>query len=162
MKVILLKNIENLGEKYEIKKVKAGYAKNFLIPKGLVKVATKKNLEWLKAQKEIQKEEAEKELKEVQSLASKLDGQEITFPVKLGQDGQIVGVINTLKIYKELKNLGFEIKKSQIELAEPLKELGEFPVKINLPHKLEAEIKVIVEKITEEAETPETAENKEE
>lgn len=162
MKVILLKKIENLGEKYEIKKVKAGYAKNFLIPKGLAKVATRKNLEWLKAQKEIQKEEAEKELKEVQSLASKLDGQEITFPVKVGQDGHIFGSINTLKIYKELKDLGFEIKKSQIELAEPLKELGEFPVKINLPHKLEAEIKVIVEEITEEAEVPEATETKEE
>lgn len=151
MKVILLQNIDNLGKKYEVKKVKAGYAKNFLIPKGLAKEATKENLEWLKIQKEKESEKAEKELKEFQALASKLDGQEITFNLRIGEDNKLFGSVNTLKICQELEDLGFKIKKSQIELASPIKELGEFPLKIKLPHGLEAEIRVIVEKMPEES-----------
>lgn len=154
MKVILLQNIDNLGKKYEVKKVKAGYAKNFLIPKGLAKEASKENLEWLKIQKEKESEKAEKELKEFQALASKLDGQEITFNLKVGEDGKLFGSVNILKICQELEDLGFKIKKSQIELAGPIKELGEFPVKIKLPHGLEAEIRVIVEKMPEETKEP--------
>ena len=161
MKVILLKDIGNLGKKYEVKEVKAGYAKNFLIPKGLVKEITKENLEWLKIQKEKQSEKAEKELKKIQNLASKVDGQEITFNLRVGEGDEVFGSVNTLKIYKELKDLGFKIKKSQIELAEPIKELGEFPVKIKLSHGLEAEIRVVVEKIVEENKKTEKTEKKE-
>lgn len=152
MQVILLKDIENLGKKYEIKDVKEGFAKNYLIPKGLVKVAREENLKWLKSQKENMIRKTEEELKKIQQLVSEIDGQEITIPVKAGEEGQVFGSVTVLKILRELKDLGFEIKKSQIELDKPIKELGEFPVKLNFPHGLEAEIKVIVEKKPEEPE----------
>ena len=156
MRVILLKDIENLGKKYDVKQVKTGYAKNFLIPKGLAKRATKENLDWLEAQREKEAEKAEKELKGFQGLASKLDGQEVSFTLRVGEKGEVFGSVNVLKISRELKDLGFKIKKSQVGLAEPIKELGEFPVKINLPHGLEAEIKVIVEEeVVEEEEEEE-------
>ena len=144
MKVILLQDIENLGKKYEVKEVKNGYARNFLIPQGLVKIATKENLEWFKAQKEVEAQKAEGELKKVQSLASTIDGQEIIIQVKVGEESQLFESITVQKILDELKKLNFEIKKSQIELEQPIKELGEFPVKIKLEHNLEPEIKVIV------------------
>ena len=77
-------------------------------------------------------------------LASKLDGVEVIVPVKIGEEKQLFESINQQKIVDKLKELGFDIKKSQIILEEPIKELGEFPVKIGLEHNLESEIRVIV------------------
>ena len=144
MKVILLKDIENLGKKYEIKEVSDGYARNYLIPRKLAKVANEKNLKWLEKQKEKEEKKAEEELRKIQEAASAIDGQEVIIPVKVGEDGQLFESINTQKIYERLKELGFEIKKNQILLESPIKELGEFSVKIKFPHNLEAEIKIIV------------------
>jgi large subunit ribosomal protein L9 len=144
MRVILLQDINKLGKKYEIKEVTNGYARNFLLPKGLARVATKQALKWLETQKEIEEKRAEEELKKVQQIASELDGLEITIPVKVGEEGQLFESINNQKILEKLKEIGFVIKKSQISLEEPIKELGEFPVKINLDHNLEAEIRIIV------------------
>jgi len=144
MKIILLQDIDNLGKKYEIKEVADGYARNFLIPKGLAKPATKENLKWLESQKEIEVKKAEEELKKVEAVATNIDGQEIIIPVKIGEEGQLFESITSQKIYEKLKELGFEIKKSQIDLTEPIKELGEYPVKIKFEHNLEAEIKIIV------------------
>ncbi len=152
MRVILLQDVENLGKKYEIKEVKDGYARNFLIPKGLAKKAEKEALLWLETQKEAEIQKAEEELKKTQGLASAIDGQEVIIPVKIGEEGQLFESITSQKIFEKLKELGFEIKKIQLELKEPIKELGEFPVKIKFEHNLEAEIKVIV---TKEEEKPE-------
>lgn len=144
MRVILLKDIENLGKKYEVKEVKNGFARNFLIPKGIAKPATKKALDWVKKQKEIEEKRAEEELKRVQELASGIDGLEVVIPVKIGEKEQLFESITPQKISEELKDQGFDIKKTQIDLKEPIKELGEFPIKIYFEHNLEAEIKVIV------------------
>ena len=144
MRVILLQDIENVGKKYEIKEVKNGYARNFLIPNGLVKQTTKESLKWVKVQKEIEIKKSEEALKKAQEMASAVDGQEISISVKIGEEGQLFESITDQKIFEKLKELGFEIKKSQIDLPEPIKELGEFPVKIKFEHNLEAEIKVII------------------
>lgn len=144
MRVILLKDIDKLGKKYDIKEVADGYARNFLIPKGLAKPVTKEALKWVEIQKEIEAKKAEEELKKVQDLASAIDGQEIIIPVKIGEEGQLFESITSQKISEKLKELGFDIKKSQIDLIEPIKELGEFPIKIHFEHNLEAEIRVII------------------
>lgn len=144
MQVILLQDVKDLGKKYEIKEVKPGFARNFLFPKGLAKSATKKNLEWVETQKEIEAKKAEGELKKVQGLASAIDGQEIIIPVKIGEEEQLFESITAQKIAEQLKKTGFNIKKSQIDLAEPIKELGEYPVKIKFEHNLEVEIKLVV------------------
>ncbi|HDJ30434.1 50S ribosomal protein L9 [bacterium] len=144
MKVILLKDIEKLGEKYEVKEVKDGYARNFLIPRGLAKPATKRNLEWLEKQKEKEEKKAEEELKKVQEEAAAIDGQEIVFPVKVGESGQLYESITAQKISEKLKELGFNISKNQIDIKEPIKEIGEFPIKVTFKHNLEAEIKLII------------------
>ena len=143
MRVILLKDIENLGKKYEIKEVKNGYARNFLIPKGLVKIATKENLKRLESQKEKEEEKAEEALKKIQALATAINGQEIIIPVKVGKEGQLFESVTSQKIYEKLKEAGLKIKRKQIELPQPIKGLGEFPVKIKFDHNLEGEIVVI-------------------
>lgn len=144
MIIILLKDVENIGKKYEVKEVKDGYARNFLIPQGLAEPATKEALKKLELRKEIEEKEAEDVLKEIQSLASKIDGQEVIITVKTGEENQLFESITPQKILEGLKKLGFDIKKRQIELAEPIKTLGEFPVKIKFEHNLEAEITVTI------------------
>ena len=144
MKVILLQDIENLGKKYEVKNVKAGHARNFLIPKGLAKPATVEALKRLETEKEIAEKKAEEELKGVQTSASNLEGQEVIIKVKVGEENQLFESVTSQKISEKLKELGFKVKKNKILLEEPIKELGEFPVKIKFEHNLETEIKVIV------------------
>lgn len=149
MRVILLEDIENLGKKYEIKEVKDGYARNFLLPKGLAKKAEKEALIWLETQKEIGTKRAEEDLKKVQEIATAIDDQEVIISVKVGEEGQLFESITSQKVSEKLKERGFDVKKIKIDLPEPIKELGEFPVKIKFEHNLEAEIKVIIIKEAE-------------
>ena len=144
MKVILLKDIENFGKKYEVKEAKDGYARNFLIAKSLAKPATEEAIAWAETQKGIEEKKAEEALKKVQEMATAMDGVEIIIPMKVGEEGQLFESINSQKISEKLKELGFEVKKNQIDLAAPIKEIGEFPVKVRFEHNLEAEIKVII------------------
>ncbi len=147
MRVILLKDVEKIGKKFDVKEVKDGYARNFLIAKGLAKQASPEALEWLELQKEIQEKKAEEELKKVQEVASGMTDLEVTITVKVGENDQLFESINAQKISEKLKEAGFDIKKTHIELPEPIKEIGEFPVKIKLEHNLEVEIRVIVVKL---------------
>ena len=144
MKVILLKDVQDLGKKYEVKEVKNGHARNFLIPQGLAKTATRQALKWLETRKETMEKEVEEDLKKEQTVASTLDGLELNIPVKVGEEGQLFESINAQKLAEKLKEMGFEVKKSKIILEEPIKTLGEFPVKISLEHNLEVEVRVIV------------------
>lgn len=144
MKVILLQDVNKVGKKYEVKNVADGYARNFLLKKKLAKPATEESLEWLEAQKEELRKKAEEELEKTQNFASNLDGFELLITVKTGDKEEMFEAITVSKIAEKLKEQGFEIKKTQITLEKPLKELGEFPVRIKMAHNLEAEIKVII------------------
>lgn len=144
MKVILIEDVQNLGKKYDVKEVADGYARNFLIPKNLAKIATKNAILWLETQKEILEKKSQQELVEVQELASKIDGLELMLEVKIGEKGQLFEKITTSKIAERLKEEGFKIEKKQIEISEPIEKTGEFSIKIKLEHNLEAEIKLII------------------
>jgi large subunit ribosomal protein L9 len=144
MKVILLQDIEKTGKKFEVKDVADGFAKNHLFPKKLAQPATKNALIWAQTQREIAAKATEKELQEMQAKAGSLDGREFSLTVKVGDQNQLFESINSQKIAEVLKEQNFDIDKKQIELKEPIKDLGEYKVKINFPHNLEAEIKLIV------------------
>jgi len=144
MKVVLLKDIEKIGKKFDVKNVKDGYAKNFLLPKGLAKPATEEALKWVEIQKEITKKKAEEDLQKIQDTASKLDGVEVIISVKIGEKDQLFEKIGAQKISEKLKEMGFEITKNQIEPIDPIVEVGEFPIKVRFDHNLEAEIRVII------------------
>lgn len=144
MKVILIQDVENLGKQGDIKEVAKGYARNFLLPKKIAKLATKKAIEELEKDKELETKKAEKELKNIQELVSKVDGQEIEIQVKTKDAGKIYGSITPFKISQILKNKGFDVKKNQIKLSDPIKKIGGYPIIINFDHGLEAEIKLII------------------
>ena len=144
MRVILLQDVDKIGKKYEIKDVSDGHARNFLIPQGLSKPATKEALKWLEVQKELGQKKAEDKLKEMQRHVSTIDGLEISIPVKIGDKGQLYESVTPQKISDTLKEMGFDVKKNQIKLKDVIKELGEYPVKIKFDHNLEAEITLII------------------
>ncbi len=144
MKVVLLDDVEKVGKKFEIKEVADGYARNFLLARNLAKKATLEVLKWVEMQKELLEQKAEEELKSIQAVASDLDDLEVPIAVKVGEEGQLFESINAQKIAERLKEMGYEVKKSQIKLEKPLSEIGEFPAKIVLEHNLEAEIRVII------------------
>lgn len=144
MKVILLENVDNLGKKHEVKDVPAGFARNFLMPKGLVIIASEENMKKLEDEKQKDEEKSAKELEQMEKQASQLDGMEVVIDVAVGKEGQLFQSINKQKISEQLKEMGFEVDKNHVDLKTPIKEVGEFPVKIKFEHNLEAEIKVII------------------
>ena len=146
MKIILLKDVENLGKKGDVKGVTDGYARNFLIPKKLAALATKSEIVKLEEQKKIEAQKAEKELARFQKLATQMDGLEIEISVKVSEEDKLFGAITSKQILEKLKEKGLEIKKEQIKLEEPIKETGEHEVVIEFPHNLETKIKIIVTK----------------
>jgi large subunit ribosomal protein L9 len=149
MKVILLKEVEKVGKMFEIKTVKNGYARNFLIPNGLAKPATREAVKWVEMQKEILEKKAENELKKVQETVSKIDGLEVLIAVKVGEESQLFEKITNQKIAEKIKEMGYKIDKKQIILEKPINAIGEYPLKIRFADNLEADIKII---ITEEKE----------
>jgi len=145
MRIILLDNIEKLGGKYEIKDVADGYARNFLIPKKLAKLADENSIKWAEEMQKEREEKAKEELEKVGEIVSKIDGEEIEIPVKVGEKDQLFKKISEKDIIKALKEeVNYEIKKNQVKLEKPIEKLGEYPVKVKFGHNLEAEIKIIV------------------
>jgi len=143
MKVILLKNVPNLGEEGDIKEVALGYARNFLIPKGLVIEATSQAVAEVVAKKEKEAKVAEADLAQTQKLAHDLEGQIVEVAAKAAEQGSLYATISAVKIASALKEKGFEVRKDQIK-AGHIKEIGEHEVTINLDHGLESRITLII------------------
>lgn len=153
MKVILLKDIEKLGRKGEVKKVADGYGRNYLIPNKLAVLATESELTKLEEEKKTEAVRAEEELKTYQEIASQIDGLEIEIPVKVSEEGKLFGAVTDNQIAEKIKEQGFNIGKEQVKLAEPIKELGEYEAIIEFPHNLETKVKLIVIEETEKKKT---------
>jgi|SRR6056297_2185327 len=146
MKVILIQNVPQLGQKYDVKKVTPGYARNYLIPKNLAKPATKKNLKWLESRQELVKEQQEKQRTEAQNTAKMLEDKTITISTRVGEKGQLFEHIKADRIAEKLSEEGFSIDKKQIVLSESLDELGTHEVTIKLIGDIEVTIEVEVVK----------------
>lgn len=144
MKVILSKEIPKLGRAGDIKEVSDGFARNFLFAKDLAKPATEVNLaaERHMAIEKVKHEEKERAINE--KLAEKLKTQELHFEIKVGEKGQPFGSITAQDIADKLSAEGVEIKKQWIELEHGIKSTGEHQVKINFPHHIEGEVKIVI------------------
>lgn len=143
MKVILLKDVDNLGKEGEEKEVADGFGRNFLIPRNLAAVSTEKTRAENLVKNQKKAEAAKTELEKAQKLAEQLEGRELFVKVK-EKDGILFGSVNEKLIARTLKADGVNIEPSRIKLAEPIKELGDYDVHIELDHGLEVDIKVIL------------------
>lgn len=150
MEVILREDIPNLGKMGELVRVKNGYARNYLIPRGLVLVANKKNLHVLEHQKRVISHQKERVLKSAQTLSEKLAAVSLTIPVKVGEEGRLFGSVTNMDIEKALREKGFDIERRKIGLTEPIKNIGEYEISIRLTADVTANVKLSV--ISEESE----------
>ena len=142
MKVILKENIDTLGHIGDIVKVAPGYARNYLIPKGLVVEATIKNakaLEHVKRQMEYKKN---KVLEQAKGLAARIEAININLAHQAGEEGKLFGSVTNMELAEQLKAQGIEIDRKKIVLAEPLKHVGEFTATVKLHPEVNASLKV--------------------
>lgn len=146
MKVILQKDVLNVGEAGDIKDVSDGFARNFLIPKKLVVLANASTSKAVEHQKRLIKMRKDKRKKECQNVLDSVNGLEITIKAKVGEEDKLFGSVTTMDIAAKLKEKGFTIDKRRIMLEEPIKHAGEFDVTLKLDEGFAAKIKVIVEK----------------
>ena len=144
MDVILKEDIPNLGKMGEVVRVRDGYARNYLLPRGLILVANKKNLKGLEHQKRVIAGQKERVLKQAQGLVEKLAEISLVIPVKAGEEGKLFGSVTNIDIEKALKAKGFDVERRKIHLAEPIKSIGDFEVPIRLTADLTAPVKVSV------------------
>ena len=148
MQVILLDRIAKLGNLGEVVRVRDGYARNFLIPKGLAKRATQKVIADFDRQKEELEQKALDKLKKAKELGAKLSGLVVEIVQKAGVDGRLFGSVTNQDIVEKLGNNGIEITKSQVNMPEgPIKSAGDHLIRVS-PHSevvVELTIKVVPE-----------------
>lgn len=144
MEVILKEDIPSLGKMGEVVRVRDGYARNYLLPRGLVLVANKKNLQGFEHQKRVIAAQRERVVKQAQGLGEKLAAVSLTIAVKTGEEGKLFGSVTNIDIEKALRARGFDIERRKIHLDEPIKSLGEHEVPIRLAADVTAAIKVSV------------------
>lgn len=140
MRIILLRDNKNLGKKYEIKEVKEGYGRNFLLPRGLACLATTVNLKSLTRQKMSEEQQKQKLKENLEQKATALQELCLEFSLKTNEKQQIFGSVNAAAIENRLTELGFGNVK--VLLEKPLKELGEFSASVDLGNGVKNEIKI--------------------
>ena len=144
MEVILRQAIENLGHPGDLVKVSPGFARNYLLPRGIAYEATPGNLKRIAQEKE-RLEAAESTRREsAQELASRFEQVSLTFSARVGEEGKLFGSVTSADIAQQLVAQGFEVEKRQIDLHEPIRTLGVYRVPIRLHADVKPEIKVWV------------------
>ena len=144
MKIILLNDVENLGESGDVIAVNPGYARNKLIPQGLALRASNRNIAVANENKRVATAKLERENQALNVLAKKLSKVEITIEVKVGDEEKMFGSITNKDIHKELIDKGFEIEKNQISIEEPIKALGIYHINVKISKDITSDVKLYV------------------
>lgn len=144
MKVILKQDVKGTGKKGDIIDVSDGFAKNFLLKKGLAEQASSVAVNSLKIQKEAEERRRAEEIKQIKKLAGRMDKSKVEVKIKCGENGKVFGSVTSKEIASKLADLGFDVDKKKILLKEGLKTVGEYPVEIRLMEGVSAKITVSV------------------
>lgn len=146
MEVFLLKTIPSLGNRGDTVKVKSGYARNYLFPKKMATPATEANRKAMQEEEKLLLRRDEHAKNAAQEQATKMADASCTIPVQVGEEDKLYGSVSANDIANELKRQGFEIEKRQIELEEPIKQLGVYTIPLKLHRDVSVQIKVWVVK----------------
>lgn len=149
--VILREKIEGLGAEADVVKVRAGYARNFLIPQGKAYEATRSNLRHVEKLKASRAQREAEELDAAQALATKISKLRPKFTLELGQGGKAFGSVTSMDIHKELEAAGVSLDRHAIELEKPIKTSGKHEVVVRIHPQVSTTITVNVEATGEEA-----------
>lgn len=141
MNIILLQDVDKVGDKHEVVNVKDGYGRNYLIPKGFAVIANQKNLSKLDEIKRKEREEIEKRLAEFQAVAAKIAGQVLKIGAKAGTSGKIFGSVTNVQISTALKEqLDVDVDRRKIIIEEEVKELGTYTAKLDMHPDVDARV----------------------
>ena len=145
MELILLEKIQNLGELGDKVKVKPGYGRNYLVPRGKAAPATEKNIAYFETRRAELEQAAQERMLAAQGRSAGLAGAVVTFSANASEEGKLYGSIGPREIADALVALGHEVSKSEVILGEgPLRQIGEFDVTLHLHADIETQIKVII------------------
>jgi len=144
VKLILRESVPSLGEAGELVSVKPGFARNFLLPQGKAILATEGRVHELEHKKRVVAAKVAKERKEHMALRDRIQAIVLTVAARAGEEGKLFGSVTSVQIAELLAGQGVEIDRRKIQLAEPIKELGEHSVEIRLQGDLVASVKVVV------------------
>lgn len=148
--VILRENVDGLGTIGDVVTVKAGYARNYLVPKGFASVANQRNVKELDHQKRQLARKLEKVTKDAEGVKARVEKVTCEFTQRASEEGKLFGSVTSMDLEAKLQAGGVEIDRKKIQLSEPIKSLGEHTVAVKLDAGVVAELKVIV-KAEEEA-----------
>ena len=146
MKVILKENVEHLGHIGDIVKVAPGYARNYLLPKGLVVEATERNAKALEHTKRHLEYKKNKVKEQALQLAAKIEALSIVLTHQAGEGDKLFGSVTNMELAENLKSQGLDIDRKKIVLAETIKQLGEYTATVKIHPEVTASLKVVVNK----------------
>jgi len=144
MKVILREDIEKLGKAGEVVKVADGYGRNFLIPRNLAFLANVRNMKTLEHDRRVIETRAKKARKAAEDVAQSLSGMTVAISAKAGEEGKLFGAVTSRDIAEALEKAGVAMDRKSIQLAEPIKQIGEYKVKVRVAAEVVPEITVNV------------------
>lgn len=144
MEVILKEDIANVGKIGEVVRVRDGYARNYLLPRGLVLEANKRNLKTFEHQKKVIADQKQKIVRRAQAVGEQLTGVALVIPMKAGEEGRLFGSVTNMQIEKALKAKGLNVERRKIHLEEAIKNVGEYEVPIRLSADLTVALKLSV------------------
>ena len=144
MEVILRQSVEKLGHPGDVVKVSNGYARNYLLPRGIAVVATAGNKKQIEAQRQRLEAAEDARREEARTHAVTLEQVSLTFSARVGEEGKLFGSVTSGDIVQQLEALGHKVEKRQVDLHEPIKALGVYRVPIRLHADVKPEIKVWV------------------
>jgi large subunit ribosomal protein L9 len=144
MEVILKEDITNLGKIGEVVRVRDGYARNYLLPRGLVLLANKKNIKTFEHQKKLVGDQKQKTMRRAQAVADELAGVSLTIRMRTGEEGKLFGSVTNIQIEKALKAKGLNVDRRKIHLDEPIKTLGDYEIPIRLSADLAVPLRLSV------------------
>lgn len=145
MKIILLQDVKGQGKKGEIVDVNEGYARNFLIKKGLAEVATASKINDINQKKSAADYHKAEEVKATRALAAELNGKSFKIKIKAGQGGKVFGSVTGANVSDALKAAGYDVDKKKVVLTQPIKNVGVYDIDLKLLEGISAKIKIEVE-----------------
>ncbi len=151
MQIILCEDVAKVGVAGETKSVSEGFARNFLLPRGLAYPATDANVKKWQSEKRVREVKLQKNIESAKTLAAQLEQLSITIPARAGREGHLFGSITNAMVAQALLEKGFSVDKKTIELSTPIKTLGSFEVTVRLHAETLAHLKVEVTRAAESA-----------
>jgi large subunit ribosomal protein L9 len=145
MKIILREDVPSLGKGGELVEVKPGYGRNYLLPRGLAVAANPRNVREIEHQKQVAGAKAAKAKASAEALAKRLADTPVSLKRKVGEQDKLYGSVTAMDIAEALGQRGLSIDRRSIDLAEPIKTVGEFEVPVKLHHEVAGKVKVKVE-----------------